>query len=111
MASPRAQNGTNPSTLNGAQPAAQNIGATVDRAPLTQQELSTASAASDTQVLYRYVIAWTFVILVAVALYRTRLGAVIITWSLWLMVLFVVVTQYQFVAWILQPFTRQQKGG
>lgn len=55
--------------------------------------------------VYRVILAWSIVILAIVLLSRTRAGYTVVYYSLVLMLVFLVVTQYQFFASALEPIT------
>lgn len=68
---------------------------------------------NDTQAMYHYMIAWTFIILLFVLLSRTKVGHTLVYYSLLLMLAFVLVTQYQWVQYILDPIigSKSDRGG
>lgn len=66
---------------------------------------SLVAAANSTAVAYRYLIAYTFIILLLALLNRTKVGHVVVYYSLLLMVVFVLVTQSGWVTWLLSPIT------
>ena len=55
------------------------------------------------QTTYQWLIAWAIMLVLLNLINRTRIGHVTIYYSLWLMLLFLIVTQYQFIASALAP--------
>lgn len=55
--------------------------------------------------VYRVVLAWSILILALVLLARTRAGYTLVYYFLALALVFLVLTQYQFFQWALQPIS------
>jgi hypothetical protein len=55
--------------------------------------------------VYRVVLAWAVVIVLIVLISKTRAGYAFVYYSLVLMLLFLILTQYQFFQWALAPIT------
>lgn len=60
---------------------------------------------------YRWMLAWAVAIVLLSLLNKTRLGHVLIYYWLWLLILFLVVTQYKFIASALAPLGEKAPGG
>lgn len=61
-------------------------------------------APSNWETDFRWLVAWLVLLLILAALSRTRFGQVVIYYALALMLLFLFVTQFHFVAQALAPF-------
>ena len=59
---------------------------------------------------WRWLVAWTMLALLLVALNRTRIGQVLIYYALALMLFFLIVTQFKFFADALAPFAQLGPG-
>ena len=55
------------------------------------------------QSAYQWLLAWAIILVLMNLINRTRVGHVTIYYSLWLMLVFLLVTQYQFFAKALEP--------
>ena len=60
---------------------------------------------------YKWLLAWLVAIVILSALNKTRLGHVFIYYWLWLLIIFVAVTQYQFIVNALGPLGTPVPGG
>lgn len=60
---------------------------------------------------YRWLLAWALMILMLGVVSKTRLGHVIIYYSLLLSIVFVLVTQYRFIAQALSPLGQPAPSG
>lgn len=59
---------------------------------------------------YRWIIAWIGLIVILMAFSRLRVGYTILYYLAVLTLLFILVTQYQGIAWVLNPFQQTQGG-
>ena len=66
---------------------------------------TTATATDNT---FAWLLAWSVMILFFVLINKTRLGHVVIYYSLWLMLAFLLVTQYQAIGNVLKPLSASQ---
>ncbi len=68
------------------------------------------TGASDWQQDWRWLVAWAMLILLLVAINKTRIGAVITYYALALMLIFLIVTQFRFFSDALAPFANLGPG-
>jgi predicted aspartyl protease len=61
------------------------------------------AATTTTDNTFAWLLAWSVMIVMLVLINKTRLGHVIIYYALWLMLAFLIVTQYQAIANLLKP--------
>lgn len=52
---------------------------------------------------YRWIVAWSIFLMIIFVINKTKLGHAILYYSLWLLLLFLLVTQYRFIAGALEP--------
>lgn len=63
-----------------------------------------AAGGSDEQAnTFQWLLGWTVVIILASLANKTRIGHTLIYYGLWLLLLFLLVTQYKFIAAVLGP--------
>jgi hypothetical protein len=60
---------------------------------------------------YKWLLAWLVAIMVLTLINKTRIGHVFIYYWLWLLILFLVVTQYKYIAAALGPLGQPAPGG
>lgn len=60
---------------------------------------------------YRWAIAWVVLIVILMFVSRLRVGYTILYYLATLTLLFILLTQYQGIAWVLNPFVQQQQQG
>jgi hypothetical protein len=63
----------------------------------------TSSATDENASTFRWLLAWAIVIVLASLANKTRIGHTLMYYMLWLLLLFLVVTQYKFIAAALAP--------
>ena len=61
-------------------------------------------SAGDQVSAYRWLLAWGAIILILIGMTRFKIGYVIVYYLAALTLLFIVLTQYQGIAWVLAPF-------
>lgn len=69
----------------------------------TQTQTTGAEEKNASAAAYRWLLAWAIVIALATVLNKTRAGHSFLYYSLWLMLIFLLVTQYKFIAAALEP--------
>lgn len=83
---------------------------TTGQAQLATLDATDKPVVSPAVGIMRWVIAWAVVIMVLALLNRTRLGHTLIYYALALMLLLLLVTQYKWLANVLQPITGKDAG-
>ena len=76
---------------------------------LSPQDASRAAAANSTSSFFRFLLAYTVVIVIAVAVNKTRLGHLVIYYSLALLLLLQLVLNYKWFQQAIAPLTGQGK--
>lgn len=70
----------------------------------------TATTSNVVDNTFAWILAWSVMLLFFVLINKTRLGHVLIYYALWLMLTFLVVTQYQAIGNLLKPLGTTLKG-
>lgn len=77
---------------------------------MSQKDATLAQAANSTSAFYRWILAYTVIIVVLVVLNKTRVGHILIYYALALLLLLQLVINYQWFAQALSPITNIGKG-
>ena len=96
-------------TQRGGASAAQDVNTQANEAAATILSGGFADPVNDTVAMYKWIIAWIFIVLIFMLMNRTKLGHVLVYYSLLLLLAFTLVTQYQWVNDLLSPLFPQNQ--